>query len=466
MRRADRTPEPMGKTPRKARPGAALRFVIQEHHATALHWDLRLERDGVFVSWALPKGLPLTRADYHLAVHTEEHPLEYGSFEGTIPRGEYGAGTVTIWDKGTYEREQWDDKDVKFTLHGERSSGRYGLFKTDGKNWMIHKMDPEREGWEPLPMTIEPMLAQAGPLPTGKGWTYEFKWDGVRAVTAFDGGRPHARSRNGNDLTSSVPELRALGRSIGATQMVLDGELVAMDEQGRPNFGLIQHRLRLDEAKRRTRALKIPVDYVIFDLLHLDGTSLLNVAYKDRRRLLEELELNGERWATGPAFVGANGKEVLEAAGRAGLEGVVAKKDSSLYRPGRRVDSWIKVKFERAQEVVIVGVTEGNGSRRSTFGALLLAVSSPQGLELVGKVGTGFSEEERLSLLAKLRPLERATPPVKDPAASRLKGVTWVRPTLVGEVRFTEWTADGQLRHPTWRGLRRDKRAEEVTRGD
>ena len=465
-RHADRTPEPMGEPRRKRRRSAALRFVIHEHDATALHWDLRLEHDGVFVSWALPKGLPLTRADRHLAVCTEEHPMEYGSFEGTIPAGEYGAGTVSIWDEGTYECHLWGPKDVKFTLHGRRTTARYGLFATDGRNWMIHRMDPDPAGWEPLPLSLEPMLAVAGPLPTGKGWSFEFKWDGIRAVTAYDGGRPHARSRTGNDLTPSFPELRALGRAIGVTQLVLDGELVAMDEHRRPNFGLIQHRLRVSESRGRARAMKIPVDYIIFDLLHLDGRSLLTLPYLERRRLLEELDLNGERWATGPAFVDADGAQVMAAAGKAGLEGVVAKKNSSVYRSGHRDGSWVKVKFERTQEVVIVGWTTGNGGRRPTFGALLLAVGGPNGWEYVGKVGTGFGDADRRELIDLLAPLERSTPPLEARELAKLAGVHWVRPKLVGEVRFTEWTNDAKLRHPSWKGLRRDKRPTEVVRAD
>ncbi len=193
--------------------GKARRFVIQEHHASSLHWDFRLERDGVLVSWAVPKGLPMDKATNHLAVHVEDHPLEYGNFSGTIPQGEYGGGAVTIWDKGTYEEEKWSDREVMVVLHGKRAKGRYVLFATKGKNWMIHRMDEAPPGWEPLPELLPPMLAIAGALPTeAKGWAYEFKWDGVRAIAYVEGGRARFLSRNGNDLTGVLPGAAAARR--------------------------------------------------------------------------------------------------------------------------------------------------------------------------------------------------------------------------------------------------------------
>ncbi len=221
-----RTPEPVPSSDPSASDGNS--FVVQEHHATALHWDFRLEHDGVLVSWALPKGVPPDPKVNHLAVHTEDHPLEYATFGGDIPKGEYGGGTVKIWDHGTYELEKWTDREVKVVLHGERVQGRYVLFQTGGKNWMIHRMDkPAKPDWAPLPELIKPMLAVAGPLPEGDEWAYEMKWDGVRAVTYVEGGRVRAMSRNDRDVTVSYPELRAMGLAIGSTQCVLDGEIVA-----------------------------------------------------------------------------------------------------------------------------------------------------------------------------------------------------------------------------------------------
>src|SRR5580698_9267360 len=207
-----KTPEPMGSNTRRAKKTGLPTFVIQEHHARALHWDFRLERDGVLVSWALPKGLPVSPGSNHLAVHTEDHPLDYANFAGDIPKGEYGGGHVDIWDHGTYELEKWTDREVKVVLHGEKAEGRYVLFPTRGKNWMIHRMDPAPLDYEPLPTRIKPMLALPGVLPTSdKGWAYEFKWDGVRALVYVEGGRVRAFTRNDKYLVESFPELRQIG---------------------------------------------------------------------------------------------------------------------------------------------------------------------------------------------------------------------------------------------------------------
>src|ERR1022692_3214068 len=291
-----RTPEPMG-APRPSRQQDQGRpsFVIQEHHARALHWDFRLEHDGVLISWALPKGVPEDPATNHLAVHTEDHPLEYGSFEGDIGKGEYGGGRVTIWDHGEYELEKWTEREVKVVLHGSRAQGRYVLFATGGKNWMIHRMDPARAGFQPLPERIQPMLAVPGSLPgSDDGWAYEVKWDGVRAIVYVSGGRARALSRNDKDITGSFPELREAGEQLGARPAVLDGELVALGPDGRPSFGLLQQRLHLSDRSQVTRrAREIPATYVVFDVLHLDGRSLLHLSYDERREHLESLGLSG-----------------------------------------------------------------------------------------------------------------------------------------------------------------------------
>src|SRR4051794_18673791 len=239
-----RTPEPVPKRSRPQRTGNDDTFVIQEHHASALHWDFRLERGGVLVSWAVPKGLPLDPKVNHLAVPTEDHPLEYASFDGDIPAGEYGGGHVSIWDRGTYETQKWREDEVMVVLHGSRVEGRYVLFPTGPKRWMIHRMDaPPTEDWEPLPDLVRPMLAQAGTLPDAQqdqAWAYEMKWDGVRAIVYVDGGRARALTRNDNDVAATYPELAAMAASLGARQLVLDGELVALDREGRPSFSLLQ----------------------------------------------------------------------------------------------------------------------------------------------------------------------------------------------------------------------------------
>ena len=335
-----KTPEPMGASGTRAarRQAGGARFVIQEHHARALHWDFRLERDGVLVSWALPKGLPVDPSTNHLAVHTEDHPLEYGGFEGDIPRGEYGGGHVSVWDHGTYDLEKWTEREVKVVLHGTRAKGRYVLFPTGGKNWMIHRMDPAPEGYEPMPERIAPMLALAGPLPKDDGsWAYEFKWDGVRAIVFVEGGRIRATSRNDKDLGGSFPELRAIGDFLGARSAILDGEVVAFDDAGRPSFGRLQHRLHVgSRAEVTRRSHEAAVSYIAFDLLYLEGRSLLALPYEERRAALDSLELKGDSFATSPSFADRPGAEILSAARHGGLEGVVAKRRASAYLPGSR----------------------------------------------------------------------------------------------------------------------------------
>ncbi len=468
-RDASRTPEPMGDTP--PRPTRARRkrpfFVIQEHHARALHWDFRLEHDGVLASWAIPKGLPPDPATNHLAVHVEDHPIEYADFQGDIPKGEYGGGTVSLWDRGPYDLEKWDEREVKVVLHGRRAKGRYVLFATGGKNWMIHRMDPPDAGYEPMPKSIKPMLALAGRLPADeKGWAFEFKWDGVRAIVFVDGGRVRALSRNDKDLTESFPELRAVGDFLGSREAILDGEIVAFDDAGRPDFGRLQQRLHLTgEGRVKARAREFAASFLAFDLLYLEGRLLLSEPYDERRRLLESLKLAGDSFATPRAYTDGEGSEVFATAKERGLEGVVAKRRSSPYRPGQRSHDWIKVKNIRTQEVVLGGWTEGKGSRQGDLGALLLGMPAGDRLKYVGKVGTGFDERERRQLLADLSPLSVDEAPftTKIPPADAAVA-HYVRPELVGEVQFSEWTRDGHLRQPSWRGVRPDKSPSEVVR--
>ncbi len=417
----------------------------------------------MLVSWAIPKGLPPDPKVNHLAVHTEDHPLEYADFAGEIPAGEYGGGSVQLWDRGHYELEKWSEREVKVVLHGTRAQGRFVLFQTGGKNWMIHRMDaPAKPDWQALPELIKPMLAVAGELPTGPGWAYEMKWDGVRAVCYVDGGRVRALSRNDRDVSVSYPELRALGPSLGTTQAVLDGELVAFSG-GRPSFGMLQQRMHVADARTaRQLAEQVPVVYVIFDLLHLDGRSLLALPYDDRRELLESLDLGGPSWQCAPVFYDS-GRDVLDASAAAGMEGVVAKRRDSRYHPGRRSPDWIKVKHVRTQEVVIGGWRSGNGRRSGSIGSLMLGVPGEGGLRYVGQVGTGFTDQMLVTLLTQLRRHERKSSPFTEPLPKAVAAdAHWVTPRLVGEVAFTEQTADGRLRHPAWRGLRPDKSVTDV----
>ena len=250
----------------------------------------------------------------HLAVHVEDHPLEYIDFAGEIPAGSYGAGTVEIWDEGTYEEHKFEEGEVMVTLHGKRLDGKYVLFRTRGKNWMIHRMDPPEAGREPMPDRIVPMLATLADLPAkDEGWAYEIKWDGVRAVAYVEGGRVRLTSRNLRDVTSQYLELRALGRALGAREVILDGEIVAFDENGQPSFGLLQRRMHVGSESAVRRLMKtLPVVYIVFDLLYLDGHSTMALPYEERRRLLEDLELSGAHWQT-PAYHVGEGRALLEA---------------------------------------------------------------------------------------------------------------------------------------------------------
>jgi bifunctional non-homologous end joining protein LigD len=461
-RNPSRTAEPM---PKRTRTSGGNSFVVQEHHARSLHWDFRLERDGVLVSWAVPKGLPADPDRNVLAVHVEDHPLEYAGFEGTIAEGQYGAGTVSIWDRGSYEPEKWTDREVKVVLHGQRVTGRFVLFRTEGKNWMMHRMDaPARPDWQALPRDLAPMLATLGTLPADdRGWGFEMKWDGVRALARVEGGRLALISRNGKDMTASYPELRGLAEQLGSTQALLDGEIVAFDAKGRPDFARLQPRMHVASATAARRlAERTPVVFLAFDLLHLDGRSLLGLPYRQRRELLGELALDAPAWQTPPAFTGG-GAQALEASREHGLEGVLAKRLDSRYTPGRRSPDWVKVKNVRTQEVVIGGWRPGKGRRADTIGSLLLGLPDADRLRYVGQVGTGFTQQALADLDSRLARLARKsspfTPDVPRPDA---RDAHWVTPRLVGEVAFGEWTERGRLRHPSWRGLRPDKNVDEV----
>ena len=463
------TPEPAGEPGE----GSAGRFVVHEHHARRLHWDLRLERDGVLVSWAIPKGIPADPSDNHLAVHVEDHPLDYIDFAGEIPKGNYGAGMVHIWDSGTYDCHKFRDDEVIVSFHGERLTGRYVLFQTDGQNWMIHRMDPPADpGREPMPDHVAPMLARLGPLPRDdEKWGFEIKWDGVRSVLYAQGGRIRLEARSGRDITARYPELRDLGRALGSREVVLDGEVVAFDPQGRPDFGRLQGRMHLaSEAAVRRRMRDTPVTYVAFDVLYLDGRSTFSMPYTERRALLDELGLEGPAWRAPRHHVG-DGAALLEVSRQHGLEGIVAKRLDSPYEPGRRSGCWVKVKNVHRQELVIGGWMPGEGGRLGRIGALLVGFhdvtpeqaaerGEPQRLVYAGRVGTGFKEADLIRLGDLLEPLKRKTSPFSGRKPP--KGAVFVEPRLVAEVEFREWTHLRTLRAPSYKGLRDDKRPEEV----
>jgi bifunctional non-homologous end joining protein LigD len=455
-----RTPEPRGREGG----GDGTRFVVQEHDATRLHWDLRLEHEGTLASWAVPRGIPAHPDENRLAVRTEDHPIEYLEFEGEIPEGEYGAGTMEVWDSGSYEAEKFRDDEVIAVFHGERLKGRYALFRTRGDDWMIHRMDPpEDPDYEPMPEGIAPMKARTGALPADDGsWGYEVKWDGIRALLFIDHGHITLQGRNFSDFTPRYPELRDLARELGACRIVLDGEVVALDEEGRPSFERLQSRMHLaSESAVRRRMRDIPATYVIFDLLYLNGHTTTGLPYSERRRLLRDLELQGPYWRT-PAHHEGDGAAVLEATKELGVEGIVAKKLDAVYEPGRRSPCWLKIKNVRTQEVVIGGYAPGEGKRRGRLGALAVGYYEDGKLRYAGKVGTGFSEQTLGILSKQLTSLEQEESPFQGRQPPR--DTIFVEPRLVAHVEFREWTKSGTLRAPSFKGLRPDVDPAEVSR--
>jgi bifunctional non-homologous end joining protein LigD len=444
-------------------------FVVQEHHTPRgggerVHWDLRLERDGVLKSWAVPKGPPTTPGSNRLAVPTEDHPVEYASFSGTIAAGEYGGGHVTIWDAGRYSTEKWDERHVIVSFEGRRLAGRYALFPLDDGAWNIRKLDNT-----PAPADVEarvplPMLATPGELPPPQDddrWGYEFKWDGVRAVAAVDGGVLGLTSRKGTDITVRYPEVARLPDGLRGHRAVVDGEIVAMDERGRPDFGALQNRMHRTGPEVRGLAAARPVTFLVFDLLSLDGEDLLEHPYAERRERLDALGLAGHRWVTTPWFRGG-GERVHAASLENELEGIVAKKLDSPYRPGVRSPEWRKVKNVRVQSVVVGGWRPGQGRRAGGIGSLLFGVPDDEGrLVYAGHVGTGFSDQD-LKDLQRMLTARKTCPFDGDLPRDITRDAHWVEPDLVGEVAYAVWTSEGRLRHPSWRGIRDDLEPDDV----
>jgi bifunctional non-homologous end joining protein LigD len=438
-------------------------FVIHKHRATRLHYDVRLERDGALPSWAVPRGLPVQLKDRRLAVRTEDHPLEYGSFEGTIPKGHYGAGEVRIFDDGWYEPVEWTDKKVSFRLHGRRYPGLEFHFVKTRTDWLAFLASHQEAPLIDVPPTIAPMLAEGGwKAFDDPKWWFEPKFDGIRSVTSLATDLTRLVTRRGRDVTHQYPELHMIHELVDQVNAVIDAEIVAFDEGGRNSFEALQQRMNLvNERDIKRAATKIPVALVAFDLLWLDGRPTVDLALEDRRALLEAIVETDERLqlvthveGEGTAFVGV--------AREHGLEGVVAKRTGSRYQPGRRSPDWRKLKLTNTQDCVILGWTPGQGGRSGSFGALLVGAYDDGELLWIGQVGTGFTHQTLERLMTALEPLVRKTPAGDDPELGRVKGATFVEPQLVCEVEYLEITkSTRKMRAPSFKGLRDDKLPDE-----
>jgi len=494
-RRFSDTPEPAGSAGAPA--SGAFQYCVQRHHARQLHYDLRLQVGDTLKSWAVPKGPTLDPAEKRLAMMVEDHPLEYGGFEGVIPKGNYGAGSVMLWDRGTYEllgdagaEEQLARGDFKFRLHGEKVRGEFAIVRMKrgkGNEWLLLKKKDAaaKPGWNtedhaysvlsgltqeeiaqgfraftekaadplPMPKSIAPMLAEIGKgePPDTPGWLYEVKWDGVRALCYIEDGRVRMLSRNGNSMDQQYPELSILPHHVKARSAILDGEIVALDERGAPSFARLQHRMHLADAGAvATLARKEPVVLYVFDVLFADGRDLRGLPVEERKTLLRDWLEPTETIRYSEHF--ENGRELLAAVRQQGIEGVIAKRLGSFYE-SRRTSDWVKYKVQSSDSFVLCGFTEGE---RDHFGALVLGVFEGDRLTWAGNVGTGFDRKMMRTIHAKLAPLAVQKCPLEPDKNLPKKDVTWTRPELVCEVRYANWTPDGRLRAPVFAGFRPD----------
>jgi bifunctional non-homologous end joining protein LigD len=537
-RRFDRTPEPFGEPERPdqaPQPGADAKrkrlpnpklsmleipaearhgdtFVVQKHRATRLHYDFRLAINGALVSWAVPKGPSLNSADKRLAVQTEDHPLEYGGFEGKIPEGSYGAGTVMVWDRGTFAVEnlpgrnldaaqQLQKGEIKFSLNGEKLRGSFVLVKLKksekGNEWLMikHKDAAEDPAWNvdehdgsvltgrtieeikeelppkrspsplrpdelqdarkaPMPSRLEPMLATIGDRPfSDPNWLFEIKWDGVRALAWIDDGALTLRARSGADITARYPELASLPAAISARQVILDGEIAAIDSHGRSDFGLLQERMHV-RAPAENLISRVPVVFFAFDLLYCDGYDLCRSPLIERKQLLQRLLHTSDRFRFSDHQL-ERGKEIFELAKQNGLEGIVAKRIDSSY-VSERSTSWVKLKVTQSLDAVVGGWTAAR-TTAIPLGSLLLGLYQGKKLRFIGHVGSGFDGKKLEEVSSKLKALASSSCPF-DVVPETNEKPSWVSPTLVARVKFSGWTQEHALRHPVFIALREDVR--------
>jgi len=444
-----RTPEP-GPTVKAGRGNA---FVIHRHHASRLHYDLRLEKDGTLKSWAVPKGLPQRPGIKRLAVEVEDHPLSYLTFEGKIPKGQYGGGDVWVYALGRYQITKEKKNGFYFRLQSKELNGEYRVYNTGGKNWLCERVDVPQIDF--LRQRVEFMLSESRERPpVSDEYLYEIKWDGIRAMISLDEGEMRILSRNGKDITASFPELLKAEESFRATNGLFDAEIVCLDGNGKPVFKHVIHRMQQTSGHSIERArAKYPAICYIFDCLYLDGRPILNEPLERRRAWLTDAVKPGTAYRVSEAV--EEGEELFRAAGTMGLEGIMAKVRTSPYQPGKRSPFWLKIKTRHTADCVIVGYTRGKGNREQAFGAIHVAFKEGKELKYVGKVGSGFDDKTLKSLLAELKKLREIKRPVREkPLDDAL--TTWVEPVMMCEVQYASFTKDGMMREPVFLRLRPD----------
>jgi DNA ligase D-like protein (predicted ligase)/DNA ligase D-like protein (predicted polymerase)/DNA ligase D-like protein (predicted 3'-phosphoesterase) len=456
-------PEGTTEPPPGEQRGEGNSFVIHKHRATRLHYDVRLERDGALPSWAVPRGLPVQLKDKRLAVRTEDHPLEYGEFEGTIPKGHYGAGEVRIFDDGWYEPIEWTDKKVSFRLHGRKYPGLEFHFVKTRTDWLAFLASHQEAPLIDVPPSVQPMLAEGGwKAFDDPAWWFEPKFDGIRSTTYLSTDLTRLVTRRGRDVTHQYPELHMVHELVDQVNAVLDAEIVAFDDDGTNSFEALQQRMNLQNEREIKRAsTKIPVALIAFDLLWLNGRSTVDLVLEERRELLLAVAETDERLQL-VTHVEGDGKHFAGVARELGLEGVVAKRTGSRYQPGRRSPDWRKIKLTNTQDCVILGWTPGQGGRSGSFGALLVGAYEDGKLLWVGQVGTGFTHQTLERVMDALQPIVRSSPAGDDPELGKVKGATYVEPNLVCEVEYLEITkSTHKMRAPSFKGVRDDKLPDE-----
>jgi len=450
----DKTPEPGPVLPA----GRGHEFVVHRHHATRLHYDLRLEQNGTLRSWAVPKGLPPRPGIKRLAVAVEDHPMSYISFEAEIPKGQYGGGMMWIYARGKWDLTKQKKEGFYFRLNSREVNAEYRLINTRDKEWLLERVDQPQVDW--LRGPVQPMLAEIRDRPfDSEDYLYEVKWDGIRALISLDEEELTIRSRNGRVITKQFPELNIPAKAFRATSALLDAEIVCLDDKGKPIFQNVIRRLQqtTDSGIARLRE-RFPAVCYLFDVLYLDGRPVVAEPLERRRDWLQDLIREQQVYRLSEAF--PEGKSLYEAASAMGLEGIVAKLKNSPYTPARRSPAWLKVKTHRSQDCIIIGYTRGKGDRENAFGALQLACYKRGELAYVGKVGTGFDSRrmaETMEILKELKTVERPvdTKPLDDAQT------VWLEPSLVCEVRYSSITMDEQLREPVFIRMRPDKTPDE-----